>query len=280
MLEFAARDFIEISHRLGLMLGFVKRHSASTDPATLQKTLEDLLQNVFGDLLKNGSNIGLAVTTEQLISLLKEHHENAPEEIKQRNRENIQRGNLVIGGQLDMTRAAYYAETLYSTMRAELSSISFKAIHKERTRFSNATWLNNSVIESKFPTSFKELDRAGTCYALGQPIASVFHSMRALEPALAALATPFGVSASHENWQNIIEQIESKVRNLGQQPKSQQKSDDEKFFGAATSHLYFVKNAWRNHVAHMRDSYSDDEAAKVMQHSLEFIESLCSRLQE
>jgi hypothetical protein len=104
--------------------------------------------------------------------------------------------------------------------------------------------------------------------------------MRSLEPALSALAAPFGVSASHDNWQNIIEQIESKARNLGQQPKSQQKIDDETFYGGATSHLYFVKNAWRNHVAHTRDSYSDDEAVKIMQRSLEFVESLCPRLHE
>ena len=62
--------------------------------------------------------------------------------------------------------------------------------------------------------------------------------------------------------------------------KSAQKSEDEKFFGAATAHLYFVKNAWRNHVAHTRDSYSDGEALKVMQRTADFVESLCGRLSE
>jgi hypothetical protein len=104
--------------------------------------------------------------------------------------------------------------------------------------------------------------------------------MRALESGLTALAKPFNVSSAHENWQNIIEQIESAVRALGNQTKSQQKIDDEKFFGAAVSHLYFVKNAWRNHVAHARDNYGDDEALRILQHSQEFIESLCPRLQE
>lgn len=281
MLEFAAKDFVEISYRFGLVLGFMKRHSAGIDPALVKKGFEDTMQNVFGDLLKNGSNLGLTVTTEQLLSFLKEHHENAPEEMKQRNLENIKRKEFIIAGQIDMARAAYHAETLYSTMRAELSSISFKAIPKERTRYANSEWLKNSAIESKFPTSFKELDRAGTCYALGQPTASVFHSMRALEPALSALAKPFPhISTTYEYWQKIIEQIEAAVVALGQQPKSQQKIDDEKFFGSATSHLYFVKNAWRNHVMHARDSYSDDESVKILSHTLEFIESLCPRLQE
>src|SRR5260370_37906405 len=105
--------------------------------------------------------------------------------------------------------------------------------------------------------------------------------MRALEPALTAIAKPFPhISTAHENWQNIIEQIESAVRAIGQQPKSQQKIDDEKFFGAATSHLYFVKNAWRNHAAHARDSYSGDEAVRILTQTLEFIESLSPRFQE
>jgi hypothetical protein len=181
---------------------------------------------------------------------------------------------------IDAKRVCHHLENIYVTMRAELGAILFRAIPKERAEYNNAEWLKKSVVQTKFPTSFKELERAGVCYSLGQPTASVFHCMRALEPALTTLAASFKISTSHEYWQKIIEQIEGAVRALGQQPKSQQKIDDETFFDSATSHLYFVKNAWRNHVAHARDSYSDDEAVRILSHTLEFIESLCPRLEE
>lgn len=281
MLEFSAKDFVEISHRFGLVLGLVKGNAAGGNQEKFIKEFEGALQNVFGDLLSNGSRLGLAVTTEQLLSLLREHHENADPEAKAKNLENAKEGIFVVAGKMEMQRAAYYAEVLYSTMHAELKTILFKAIPKDRLRYSDAEWLKNSAVESKFPTAFRELERGGVCYSYGLGTAAVFHSMRALEPALTALAGPFPhISTTHENWNAIIEQIEKAVKELGQQPKSQQKIDDEKFFGHATSHLYFVKNAWRNHVAHGRDSYSDDEAVKILDRTRDFIDSLCTRLQE
>jgi hypothetical protein len=265
MLEFAAIDFVMLSHKLGKMLGV---YGKGADGFKWEN-------NEFLVLAANCQKLGLAVTADQALSLLKEviaADPEAPEKLKK---------GQAFSAQLDASRAGHYAETLYSTLLSELRTLLFKAIPRERTKYNNSDWLKNSIVQSKFPTSFKELDRAGTCYSLGQSTASVFHSMRALEPALAALAKPFpGISPGHENWQNIIEQVESAVRSIGQQSKSQQKIEDEKFFGAATSHLYFVKNAWRNHVAHARDSYSDDEAVKILSHTLEFVESLCPRFQE
>jgi hypothetical protein len=281
MLEFSAHEFVEISHRFGLLLGMKKRESVGTDQDAFRQALRDAIQNVFGDLLSKGNNLGLDVTTEQLVEFISEYQGNASEEVKKRNKLNLEAGRLVIGGEMDLSRMTQWVETLYSTMRAELKSIIFRAIPKERIKYCNAKWLKDLPIESKFPTSFRELERAGSCYSYGQGTASVFHSMRALEPALAALASPFPhISTTHENWNSIIEQIEKAVKDIGKQPKSQNKIDDETFFGAATSHLYFVKNAWRNHVAHGRGSYSDDEAEKIINRTAEFITSLCARFQE
>jgi hypothetical protein len=271
MLEFAARDYVEIAYRFGVVLGAVRGQPVGE--------VIDLAKE-FKKLTEEANRLGLLVTRDAVGAFLVECMNTHP-------------GTVSISGTgddrvihfanlgLDNQRTYYHVEAIYSTLKAELQNTQFKMIPKERSRYNGDEWLKKSTIQSQFPTAFRELERAGTCYSYGQGTAAVFHSMRALEPALIALAAPFpNISPTYENWNAIIEQIEKAVKALGQLPKSQQKIDDEKFFGAATSHLYFVKNAWRNHVAHGRDSYSDDEALRVLSHTLEFTESLCPRLHE
>jgi hypothetical protein len=267
MFEFNARNYIEMSHQLGLLLGSLSERKF--DP--------ELTGNALRKLLSESSRLGLSSTQAHLWNMIREVVKDNPGKVKLAEDGS---GILLNDALIDTGRICHHIEAVSATLQAEIGSMLFKVIARERNMYADSSWLNGSQLESNFPTSFREFDRAGMCYALGQPTASVFHSMRALEPGLAALAAPFNISANHENWQNIINEIESRIRALGQLPKSSQKIENEKFFGGAVSHLYFVKNAWRNHVAHTHDSYSDDEALRVLHHSRDFIESLCGRLQE
>lgn len=234
----------------------------------------DVIGKALGDLLEHCTRLGLRVTAQHVVSYMLELS-GSPDATK-----SLMKGVFSVKGSLDRDRAAYHLETIYATLVAELGSLKCMAIPKERAQYLDSQWLKKSSLVDKFPTSARELERAGNSYAKGEPTACVFHAMRALEPALAALASPFGISTAHENWHNIIQQIEANIRKLGDQPKTEQKIDDETFFGKAASYLYFVKNAWRNHVAHARESYSDGEANKVLERTREFIDSLCPKLGE
>lgn len=272
MLEFAARDYVDIAYRFGIVLGAVRGQPPEGQAIDIAKELKKLSQET--------NRLGLSVTRDAVGAFILECMSTHPGSVSVTGSGDdrvVHFQNLGLSNE----RTYFHVEAIYATLRAELQAVQFKMIPRERSRYSNGEWLKDSVIQTHFPTSFKELDRAGKCYGYGQGTAAVFHSMRALEPALVALAAPFPqISPAHENWNAIIEQIECAVRELGKQKKSQQKTDDETFFGAATQHLYFVKNAWRNHVAHGRESYGDDEAAKIMSRTLEFTESLCSRFKE
>lgn len=271
MLDFAAHTFAEIAHRIGLALG---RIGDEQD--------ENVLRDSISQLVVKGSWLGLEVTCKQAVALMGEVARENPDKVRWIEGERLP----VVSGELSGRRTSYHLEAIYSTMVSELEAIVFKAIPKERKRYIKpdakgvAEWLNGSVLASGFPTAFRELEKAAECYALGQPTACVFHCMRALEVGLASLAKPFNVASDNANWQNIINDLERAIRALGSQPKSQQRIDDEKFFGAAASHLYFVKNAWRNHASHARETYSDDEAMRILQRTRDFMESLCPRLQE
>jgi hypothetical protein len=270
MLEFSARDYVQIAYEFGVILAGARKPRASEPDIDVSKSI--------GRLIEDTNRLGLLVTREALGVFLLELARMHPESVK------LEGDGLlrITNATLDSDRICHHLETIYETLKAELRTTLFKVIPKEKVKYNDAGWLRNChEVYSKFPTAFKELERGGICYSLGQPTASVFHSMRALESGLCALAKPFPhISTALDNWHNIIEQIEKAVRDIGTQAKSQQKSDDEKFFGAATSHLYFVKNAWRNHVSHRLENYSDDEALKILMRTQEFTESLCARLQE
>lgn len=268
MLEFAACEFLELSHRFGLLLG---QYRKNPDP--------NVLGNSLDDLITQSGKLGLKVTHGQILCWVSE--------IVQRDPGSVDASKLssegrigIVNAHIDSDRVTHHVEMLYSTMILEMRNILFRAVPSERAVYYDPMWLADTQIPTRYPTSLAELQRAGICYALGQATASVFHSMRALEPGLASLAGRFSIPSDQGNWQTLIEQIEKEVRKLGNQATSPQKMEDEKFFGGATSYLYFVKNAWRNHVAHRRDNYADDDAFKVLNNTRQFIESLCPRLQE
>ena len=153
-------------------------------------------------------------------------------------------------------------------------------VESDRTQFCDPKWLSVSTIASKFPTALKELQSAGRCYAFGEGPASAFHSMRALEIGLGVLATRFGVNFDHVNWHPVIEEIESKIRDISRAPKSQQRLDDEKFFGGLGRHFMFLKNGWRNHVMHVRENYTDREARQMLDHVTDVLTEMSAQLAE
>jgi hypothetical protein len=66
----------------------------------------------------------------------------------------------------------------------------------------------------KFPSASQDIVAAVDLWALGHSTASVFHFMRVLEHGLRALAADVGKAFDVQNWQNIIDQIESEIRYL------------------------------------------------------------------
>ena len=264
MADFAAIDFIEISHAFGALLALTRKREVNPDA----------ISRAISSLTVHSCNLGLTATCQHCINLAAElSGSNSPNVAMQ------QAKDKVFFGTMTPERMLHHVETLYTTMYAELEGLRFKAIPRERVRFSEEDWLSDLAIDS-FPTAHEELRRAGACYSLGESTATVFHSMRALESGLNALADRFDVPFTHDNWQNVIEAIESKIREVGRLKRTPSRIEAEKILGSAASNLYFVKNAWRNHVAHVRDNYSDSDALKILSRTSDFVESLSPHLCE
>lgn len=132
-------------------------------------------------------------------------------------------------------------------------------------------------VEAAFPSSEPEILEAGKCRALGRWTACVMHLMRALEPSLLALQSAVAVDVPKEQWDQIINQIEAKIREI---KKSSHGGADEQWYSEAASHFRLIKNAWRNHAQHLHERYDEERAVAIYDSVRAFMRHLASRLAE
>lgn len=130
------------------------------------------------------------------------------------------------------------------------------------------------VVEDYFPLSSQEIADAGRCRALGQWTACVMHLMRALEPALNAICSQYGV-ATEQNWNKALNEIDQKLRSIS---KSKDGAEAERWASEAVMHIRAIKNAWRNYAMHGRARYNEEEAIAIYSNVKSFMQQLAAHL--
>jgi hypothetical protein len=144
-------------------------------------------------------------------------------------------------------------------------------------------WFTETSIS--FPSAVRDIEEACRCFALERYTACVYHSMGILQIGLFALARDVGITLKFPielaDWGDIIRKIEEKITPYAALPRgdSQRERYDHLYAGAA-SHFRYLKDGWRNHVAHMREVYDRDKANTALTHVRDFMESLSTRLHE
>jgi hypothetical protein len=145
------------------------------------------------------------------------------------------------------------------------------------------TWWGEQVFAA-FPSAESDAAAACRCYATGCSTASVFHCMGVLQAGLYAMAVdlkvPFKHSIELAEWQAVISGIEAKIEPLRQMPKSDQRDEMLTFFSGCAAQFRYFKDAWRNHVAHMRKDYNSGEALQTLSAVRDFMKLLSTRLHE
>lgn len=163
--------------------------------------------------------------------------------------------------------------TVNASFAKELRRNSFFRIANEKGEFFQKDELFGSKVNEAFKSCVGEIQSAGTCYALEQNEACVFHLMRILERGLGALASKFAVPFQHDNWHNIIEQLEAKIRKIDPTFGPDWK-DQQKFYSRAASQFMLFKDAWRNHVMHVADVFDEGKALSVFNSVRVFMQAL------
>ena len=138
----------------------------------------------------------------------------------------------------------------------------------------------------KFPSVMDDGLRGIDCYASGQYTASVFHMMRVAEIGLRALARERQVTFPKHplewaDWQNILEQTESKARSATNGMSRGPKRDAmQAFYSSAIAQVHAFKDTYRNVVMHVRRSYDELDALRVIHQVRDFMNGLCAKIGE
>ena len=247
MLEFAARNYLEICHRFGIVLGTGKE----PDP--------NVVRDLWTGLLKETVRLDLPVTREHIVCLFEDFAKRNPTKVKFDSE-----GFEFSGAQLDLSRMQHHVEAIYNTLRAELGSILLRAIPKEKSEFCNPAWLTDTILFKKFPDAVDELQRAGRCFAYGENTACVFHLMRVTDFLLRNVSDSLpGVSYDSRNWQAIGDNIRKRI-----EQKYQTKTDDwkkkEPFYAEILTDIQAISRGHRNPALHELEKKYDEREGRYM----------------
>jgi hypothetical protein len=153
--------------------------------------------------------------------------------------------------------------------------------------FENAELLGSAVLQG-FPICRDDIVCAGNCIAVGLGTAAVFYLMRVAEMGLRSFARHLGlirvvqnkkkattIPMEYAQWEKILsqlgEKIDSKIDRMKAGPSKQKQQE---FYYSALNEVSSFKDAWRNHVMHVRKTYSLEDAAAVTAHVGRFMASL------
>jgi len=170
---------------------------------------------------------------------------------------------------------------LRNSLHIELDSTVF--VH---VGYSQAAYYRDSLegvsddVQDNFTSALEDFREAARCYALGRHNASVFHSMRVLEIGLIALGTNLNVpAAATKNWQNLLNEIEKAIRGIDSS-FGQNWRADRQWYSDAAAQFRYVKDAWRNAIMHVHQSYGQQRAREVLMATRAFMCQIATRLRE
>jgi hypothetical protein len=163
---------------------------------------------------------------------------------------------------------AYDLKSIIDLLGSELEKEAVFRIPPERKDYFERPDLFGPEVSDAFPSCAYDIERAGSCYALGQGDASVHHLMLVLERGLHALAAKVSVIFHGANWQEIIDRV-------GKELKSFPRGAQRDFYTEVNSQFGFLKDTYRNYSQHVHDiPYDTDSALSTLNHVRRFMQAL------
>lgn len=174
----------------------------------------------------------------------------------------------------------------YNMVMNELDEYLFLFIRPDRRPYwSNKNWIPTSVRDN-FHSATVELEAAGSSYACALGTASVFHSMRAAEHGLRALARERKIKLPKKpiewgTWEDLIGKIRSESQALANRfPVGEKRDGVRSFYSGALGQFDGFRDEFRNSVMHVRGSYSEQKAIEVLRRVAGFMEHLSGKTNE
>lgn len=149
-------------------------------------------------------------------------------------------------------------------------------------------WDNINLFGDDFLIGFprqalKEMVEAGNCFATERWTATVFHCMRVAEHGLRKVAKQFKVKIQDNkktcpvefaNWDKVITAINNKIGEARHQQKGMRREKLLQMYSDTADHCEYMKDLWRNELAHARRQYNRAEALAAINRVRDFVQPL------
>jgi hypothetical protein len=157
---------------------------------------------------------------------------------------------------------------LDDSLASELEKQAMFRIPPERKEYFERDDLFGSEVATAFPSCVRDIQKAGSCYALGQEDACVHHLMLVLERGLKALSIKVSGTYQQTNWQSVINNITGQLKNMPAGPQRE-------FYKEVNAQFGFLKDAYRNHSQHAHDDpYDLEKALSILNHVRRFMQEV------
>lgn len=129
----------------------------------------------------------------------------------------------------------------------------------------------------KFPSITFDVDEAGKCLALNRHTACVFHLMRIFERGIHHIAQYLNITLNeNQGWLENLKKICNEIEKLPL--NSADDKEKEKYFQQAKSHLHGIRRGWRNDTMHPKQTYTEEEAKELYEHTKAFMRHLAEMI--
>jgi hypothetical protein len=139
-------------------------------------------------------------------------------------------------------------------------------------------------LNANLSISEEELNLAGRALAFGLSTAAVSHSMRSVEAGLhaltKALAITFPGPVQLQDWINLTDKLQAELSKWQNRTRSPQKMEQQKWLAELLLPADCFRLAWRNHVAHAREKYEEQEARNVLINVGRYLKKLSDGLEK
>jgi len=165
----------------------------------------------------------------------------------------------------------------------EIESVKFLLVKADRVAFYENTEHAGEQFKERFPRANVELIEAGNCFALDRYTACVFHLMRSLEIALAALHRSLGIpepeKGSEKTWGKILGRIFKNITDNDSNPPLNWASEKE-FHHRCYALFQAVKVPYRDSTMHVESIYDEQSAFDIFNVTVAVLRFVATKLSE
>ncbi len=168
------------------------------------------------------------------------------------------------------------ARHLRERLQDELGNEYYFQIRREHVQFYDQVQLFGEKVTKAFPDATSDIRDAGNCLALEQPIATIFHLMRAVEIAINKLAKRRQLTVNpRDTWGLILNNLTASIQKMPDKTAAQ-KAKKERWSELRTA-LFHLKEAWRDNSLHARRKHATlSEAREIFDTVRVFMQKLAA----